>query len=734
MLPGPDPEIEKLTRENQLLQAKVAKFHLLEQKLLESKHLLELESQRFERMKAFMRAAMRPLAVRDTAALISEFIVDVLECEIGAFWCFRCGRDANAVYTSGCPPFDEETWSQLRVFFESCKVRAVCPAVPDLQDLPPGLDIGDFLVRRAVGDEGECFGILFAANTKRNARHYKSLNPAAIRPFDAFAEQVGAIIDSRRSRAVILDQAEKLRLSEQRLSMALTNSNVGLWDWNLAEHTIYFSEQWKMQLGYEDHEISDSFDEWKRRLHPDDAEAAVETAMRCARKPGSGFQQTFRMMHRNGEPRWIISNGTCLPDETGRPARMIGTHIDITALKAIEAKLREAETNQRVAKEEAVRANIAKSEFLAKISHDLRTPLNGILAAFQMLEGSGLPDGSRKLVEMGHAAGSLMQGIIGDSLDLSQIETGRLKLRVEVFNLPDLADSLKEAAGTLAARRKVEICWKQGSRLPAYCSGDRSRVIQVVSNLIDNAVKFTPEGGRVTVKIDPVPGHGNDKVGIRFRVVDSGPGLSASDVPRIFQPFHQLRRFPSTQVEGLGLGLAIVRELVDLMGGTIHVASRVGKGSSFTVVLPFGGSASSASRQDVGTKPWQRHFAGKVLFAEDDEISRVLGVMVLQRLGLEVTPAIDGVDALEKLGRQRFDLAILDCWMPRLGGIELAKRVRSGETGHPTMPMLALTADADLVNVEACFDAGINECIFKPLVVERLEEKLAMFLPSTPQG
>ncbi len=734
MPPVGELEVERLTRENQLLQAKVAKFHLLEQKLLESKHLLELESQRFERMKAFMRAAMRPLAVRDTAALISEYIVDVLECEIGAFWCFRCGRGANAVYTSGCPPFDEETWAQLRVFFESCKVQSVCPAVPDLQDLPPGLDIGDFLVRRAVGDEGECFGVLFAANTKRNASQYKSLNPAAIRPFDAFAEQVGAIIDSRRSRAVIMEQAEKIRYSEQRLSLALTNSNVGLWDWNLRDNTVSYSEQWKIQLGYRDDEISSHFDEWQSRVHPDDLSATLEIATRCAREAGTSFQATFRMMHRDGKWRWILANGTCLPDDAGVPARMIGTHIDITALKTIEARLREAEASQRLAKEEAVRANIAKSEFLAKISHDLRTPLNGILATFQMLEDSGLPNRARKLVEMGYTAGSLMQGIIGDSLDLSQIETGRLKLRVEAFNLLDMADSLRETAGTLAARRKVEIRWKQGKRLPAFCSGDRPRVIQVVSNLIDNAVKFSPESGRVTVKIDAIPVHGNDKLGIRFRVLDSGPGLSPADVPRIFQPFHQLRRMPSTQVEGLGLGLAIVRELVDLMGGTIHVASRLGKGSSFTVVLPLGVAAGSVSRQDVGTKPWQRRFSGKVLFAEDDEISRVLGVMVLQRLGLEVIPAVDGMDALEKLGRQRFDLAILDCWMPRIGGIELAKRVRSGETGNSTMPMLALTADADVVNVEACFAAGINECIFKPLVVERLEEKLGMFLPCQPQA
>jgi len=733
--PGPagrdaGAEIDRLTRENLMLQAKVAGFHLLEQNLLNSKHLLENESYRFDRMKAFIRAAMRPLPVREVATLISESIVDILECEIGVFWCFRSGRGVDAAFASGYPLLDEDSWTKLRSFLESWMEPTGCACSPDLHTPPPVLNIRDFLVRGVIGDEGECFGILLAANTNPHAKLYKTLNPAAVKPFDAFVEQVGAIIESRRSRAVIVDQAEKLRLSEQRLALVLENSNVALWDWNLADDTVNYSSQWKKQLGYQDDEISDCFDEWKHRLHPDDAQSAMETAVRCSCNPGSSFESTFRMRHRDGDWRWIIANGTCLPDHAVGASRMIGTHIDITSLKVIEARLRAAEESQRSAKEDAMRANVAKSEFLAKISHDIRTPLNGVLAAFQMLQGSKLSSKTRKLVEMGYTSGRWMLGIIGESLDLAQIETGRLKLHMGTFDLPPLLDLLKETATIAARRKRIQVRWRQASRLPDLCFGDWSRVKQVVANLIDNAVKFTPDGGRVTVAISGIPARDGGKGGVRFRVVDNGPGLSGEDIPHIFKPFHQLSQLPGTHVEGLGLGLAIVRELVDLMGGTIKVASRIGRGSAFSVSLPLGASCDDVPCALPDAKPWQRKFSGSVLFAEDDEVSRELGVMVLEKLGLEVTAAVDGLEALQKLKKQRFDLAILDCWMPRLDGIEVATRIRKSEAGGPAMPILAVTANADVTNVEACIAAGMNDWLFKPVVVEKLEEKLSRFLPA----
>jgi PAS domain S-box-containing protein len=729
---GPDAvaEIEKLTRENLMLQAKVAEFHLLEQKLLNSNHLLEIESARFDRMKAFIRSVTRPIAIPEMCASICEFIVDILECEIGLFWCFRTGRGIDAVFTSGRVQVDEDSWPELRSFLESWLEATGCPGTHNRQNPPPCLNIGEFLVRGVIGDEGECFGILLSANTNRVPSLYEPLHPGAVKPFDAFAEQVSAVIESRRGRAVILEQAAKLRISEQRLATALEKSNVGLWDWNILANTIYFSPQWKMQLGYEDEEISDCLEEWKCRLHPDDFEMAVANSLRCADEPGASFETTLRMMHRDGEWRWIICSGTCVADHPGPAVHMIGTHIDITSLKEIEARLRTAEESQRIAKEGAMRANVAKSEFLAKISHEIRTHLNGVLAAFQMLQGGKLSSKARKLVEMGSASGRWMLGIIGESLDLAQIETGRLKLHVGNFELSPMLKELEETAAITARRKWIQVGWKQSSRLPVLGFGDRSRVKQVVANLIDNAVKFTPDGGRVTVAVNVIPARNGGESCLRFRVIDTGPGFASENIPHIFKPFHQLSQLPGNHLEGMGLGLAIVRELVDLMGGTIKVASRIGRGSAFSVSLPFTALCDEVSCEPLAATPWQRRFSGSVLFAEDDEVSRELGAMVLEKLGLEVTAVVDGLEALEQLQKKRFDLAILDCWMPRLDGIEVATRIRKSEAGGPAMPILALTANAEITNVDACIAAGMNDWIFKPVVVEKLEEKLCRLLPS----
>ncbi len=722
-------EIDRLTRENLMLQAKVAGFHLLEQNLLESKQLVEIESCRFERMKKFVRSAMQPIPVRDVATLICESIVDILECEIGVFWCFHCGRGVDSVFTSGDPQLDEDSWPQLRNFLDSYMAPTGCTGTPDGQIPPPILDIGEFLVRRVSSDVGECLGIMFSANTNRNMGLYGRLNVAAAKPFAMFAEQVGAVMESRRRRTVILDEAKKLRVSEQRLTLALENCNVGIWDWNMADCTVHYSSQWKRQLGYQDDEVSNSFEEWKSRLHPDDRQIAMDKIERCSRSPGSSFELTLRLKHRGGEWRWIISNGICFADPGGRPTQMIGTHIDITSIKEIENRLRLAEAKQRRAKEHAIRANLAKSDFLAKISHDMRTPLNGVLSVFQMLQACKLSSKVRKLVEMGNISGKWMLGIIGDSLDLVQIEAGRINLDLREFNLLPVLEVLKESCAYTAARKKIEIRWKQQSGLPNHCLGDRSRIKQVVANLIDNAIKFTPEGGRVAVIVSGIPSSEGSNSLIRFRVIDTGPGLSSENITQIFEPFFQLSRRSPNHVQGMGLGLAIVRELVELMGGTIKVASRIGRGSVFSVTLPLGSARDAALPAPPEAMPWKRKFTGKVLFAEDDPISRELGVMVLEKLGLEVTAVVDGVEALAKFGEQRFDLAILDCWMPRLGGIEVASHIRASELGGPATPILGFTANAEVTNVDACIAAGMNACIFKPVIVENLEEMLARFLP-----
>lgn len=737
-----DAEIERLTGENLMLQARVADFHLLEQHLLESKHMLELESSRFERMRAFIRAGVRPCADKDFATLTCESMVDVLECEHGLFWCLRSAQDGDCFYQSGDLGLGASGRSVLgnclaswvaEARGSSCSASSLASLPASWLNLPESLGIGDFLAGVVSGDDGEPIGVLIAANSLRNTGLYEPLRPAAVRPFNVFIEQVGAIMESRRQRSVAQEQAARLRLSEQRLALALERSNVGLWDLNLAEGRVFYSEQWKRQLGYQGDEISDSLAEWSERLHPDDRQAAVEKALECGRSPGGVMEGTFRMRHQDGNWRWIISRGSCVTDEEGVPVRMIGTHIDITPLKRIEDRLREAEESQRAAREHAESANLAKSDFLAKISHEVRTPLHGALAAFQMLQGMELSDEARKLVEMGDASGRWMLDIIGESLDIARIEAGRMELEESDFLFGPLIAEVAETASIAARKKKIQIRWKIGSGLPAGGFGDRSRIKQVIANLVDNAIKFTGESGRVVVAAGRIGAGSGKPARLRFRVADTGAGMSEDDVRNVFRPFYQVARANHPRGGGVGLGLAICRELVTLMGGEIVLTSRFGKGSVFTVTLPDRpASGEIGTRHQSGGLSSRQSFSGRVLFAEDNEISRNLGVMLLEKLGLEVVAAVDGRDALDQLARGSFDLAILDCWMPHLDGIEVATRIRRSEVGgHRAMPILALTANAEIFNVSACLEAGMDACLFKPLVIEKLLESLALYLPKS---
>lgn len=613
---------------------------------------------------------------------------------------------------------------------------APCSPPASWPNLPESLGIGDFLAGIVTGDEGEPIGVLIAANSLRNKGFYEPMRPAAVRPFNVYIEQVGAILESRRQRSFVQEQAARLRLSEQRLALALERSNVGLWDLDVAEGRVFYSEQWKRQLGYQGGEISDSIEEWSERLHPDDRQVAEENALVWSRNPGAAVEGTFRMRHRDGSWRWIISRGSCFADAEGVPVRMIGTHIDITPLKLIEDRLREAEESQRTARKQAESANLAKSEFLAKISHEVRTPLHGALAAFQMLRGMDISNEARQLVEMGDASSRWMLDIIGESLDIARIEAGRMELNESDFLFGPLIAEVAETASIAARENKIQIRWVIGTGFPAGGFGDRSRIKQVIANLFDNAIKFTGEGGRVVVAAGRIGASTGKPARLRFRVADTGAGMSEDDARNVFMHFYQAGRANQPRGGGVGLGLAICRELVTLMGGEIVLTSRIGKGSVFTVTLPDRpASGGIRTRHPSGSRSSRQTFSGRVLFAEDNEISRNLGVMLLEKLGLEVVAAVDGRDALDKLARGSFDLAILDCWMPHLDGIEVTTRIRKSEIGGDrALPILALTANAEIFNVRACLEAGMNACLFKPLVVEKLLESLALYLPKSDLG
>lgn len=718
---------ERLQAEYAYLQTRVTRFAAVEQDLITARHLIDLERRRFERMREFIRKGVRSESVIQCAGLVCEGIVDILECEIGILW---LKPDGGADELLRCSPPDclpagvlDELQDWIRRRFEGGTDGGRAD-----EPIPASADFRDYLVQEVVDDDAGRIGLMIAANSSRLADFHDRFTTSSDDAFSAFAGQVGAIHESRKRRETITAQVERIRLSEERLSLALEGSNVGLWDWNLATGRVHYSEQWKRMIGHAGEEISDSFEEWLGRLHPEDRERSLKTASACSTRPGGSFEQTFRLKHRNGSWKWIVARGFTICSENGVPVRVMGTHIDVTAYKRLENRLRRAENNQRLAKEAAERESRAKSSFLANVSHEIRTPLNGILGVYQMLKELPQTDNARELLEMGERSGLWMLDIIGESLDLARIEAGKIELSETPFDLIDLLGGLMEIKRRKAMAKGIHFELEMSPDLPRRVVGDHSKIKQILTNLIGNAIKFTEQGG-VRLVVDHRISPKDKRLLIRFKVRDSGVGIPRHSAGEVFKPFYQADQSVTRRFGGVGLGLAIASNLTTALNGSIRLRTPAAGGSEFIVTLPLSPAGDEGQRTEKSTA-CAPGFTGKVLLAEDDEISRMLAVRMLQNLGLEVATAPDGLSALQSFEPGKFDLVVLDCWMPKVNGIEVSRRIRDQEkAGSLRVPILAMTANVQSSAAIECLEAGMDAFLGKPIRYQALAETLSRLLP-----
>lgn len=361
----------------------------------------------------------------------------------------------------------------------------------------------------------------------------------------------------------------------------------------------------------------------------------------------------------------------------------------------------------------AEEANTAKTLFLANLSHEIRTPMNAILGISQLLlDGARDADQQEQLSTLASAARTLL-GILDDVLDVSRIESGRLKLDEEPFFLrttvTDAAALLRDEARSRGLRLTVEL----GDLPPVVC-GDALRVRQILLNLLSNAVKFT-EQGAVCVR------GSRTETGIALEVEDTGIGIPAEARDQLFQPFGQLDTRANRRYRGMGLGLRIVRQLVMQMGGALHFDSEPGLGTTFRVELPLPDCDARPLDPSRPAAPDPRREGIRVLVVEDNPVNRRVAELQLQRLGYHVTTAEDGESALEKLAQERFDAVLMDCQMPILDGYEATRRIR--RMGNE-VPIIALTAHAFAGERERCLTTGMDDYLSKPLDLTTLAATL----------
>lgn len=368
-----------------------------------------------------------------------------------------------------------------------------------------------------------------------------------------------------------------------------------------------------------------------------------------------------------------------------------------------------------------------KSDFLAMMSHEMRTPLNGIIGMASLLESKTMDERQRECVEVIRRSGETLLAIIDDVLDFSKIDAGCLTLENTDFDPARAVLDAMQIVERSAAAKSLRLSSNLDPALPSLVSGDVMRLRQILLNLLSNAVKFTAEGEIVVrAELRSAKAGGFE---LYFSVADTGIGIAEEQQTRLFQPFSQADVSTARMFGGTGLGLAICKRLADLMGGNIGVESRAGQGSRFwftiRVAAPVAAPLQPASPAAASPAKGLR-----LLLVEDNPINRKVAFLMLQKLGYQVDVANDGAEALQAAASTRYDLILMDCVMPHVDGFEATRRLRAAGGHSAEVPILAMTANAFADDRKACLAAGMNDFLSKPVRQSELAAKLDGLLQS----
>ncbi len=540
---------------------------------------------------------------------------------------------------------------------------------------------------------------------------------------------------------------QALRTSEGRLTTTVQSTNIGIWEWDLATNDVYLSAEWKRQLGYDDHELVGAFEEWKSLLHPEDRDNIWRIIEGHLVEQAGEFELEYRLRHKDGSFRWILTRGTPIKNVGELSARMVGINIDVTDRKLVEETLRQA-------KEAAEAASQAKSQFLANMSHEIRTPMNGVLGLAELLLRYPLNEKERQLTQSIHRSGSVLLAIINDILDFSKIEAGKLQLEAIPFEVRRTFEEALAVSSPTAEQKGLRLSCHVDPHIPSALIGDPTRLRQIIVNLVSNAVKFT-EQGTVTVSAE-LTGTREGQSGLSVSVSDTGIGISLEAQSNIFDAFSQADGSTTRKYGGTGLGLAIVKQLVALMGGTIELQSRPGEGTCvrFTVYCKHAAMqtqrppelfAVSAKRgETVSDQRPIRTGEVRILLVEDNPVNREVACGMLEVLNCRIDTTENGQEALDAIAKTDYALVFMDCQMPEMDGLTATKLIRAREAERagqaedeavapPTrLPIVALTAHAMQGDREKCLSVGMDDHLSKPFTLVQLEHMLARWLPNWP--
>jgi len=379
------------------------------------------------------------------------------------------------------------------------------------------------------------------------------------------------------------------------------------------------------------------------------------------------------------------------------------------------------------AREASEAANKAKSEFLAVMTHELRTPMNGVLGMLQLMQSTTMSKEQDEYVEIALSSGDHLLGLINDILDFSKIEQGNIELENRFFDLHSSLRRIGDGFKAIATAKELDFELKLGEIEHLTINADETRLRQVLMNLLGNAVKFTQKG-YVRLSVEAVE-FINGKVKINIVVSDSGKGISQDNLDRIFDAFQQEDASISRQYGGTGLGLAISKQLVEKMGGQLLVQSASKQGSRFICQYVWDCVTKQADQtEEVAIGEEQKLFSESILLVEDNEVNQKVALKMLSTFGLKVDVAVDGVQALKMCRQFSYQLIFMDLQMPNMDGYEATKAIRSEEGLNQDTPIIALTANAFYDVKNQCLKAGMNDFLAKPYKKALLRDLLASWL------
>ncbi len=512
------------------------------------------------------------------------------------------------------------------------------------------------------------------------------------------------------------ESEHEIREIKEQLELSIKTGKIGVWFWDVKKDKLTWNDEQKEIYGFSASEEITSATQFNDLIVPEDLKR-IEEDQSAGTKIEHEYD--FRIIRKhNGELRWIKSRAKNTLDQQGTLQYISGVNIDITDQVIAKSK---AEAAQLVAEN----AMHAKQQFLSNMSHEIRTPMNIIMGFANVLLKSELDKTQQEYLTAIKVSADSLLVLINDILDLAKVDAGKMTFEQTPFNLATSLSAMLQLFDIKMKEKNLALAEQFDIAIPEIIIGDPLRLRQIILNLISNAVKFT-EVGKITMRVALLK-QDAEKVTIEFTITDTGIGIPKNKLEHIFDDFEQATDENSRLYGGTGLGLTIVKKLIELQGGTIQVESELGKGSSFSFQLSFIKTDQKIQRETELVLSEQAELKNiSVLVAEDAEFNQLLIKIILANFGFEVDIAGNGKIAIEKLQQNKYDLILMDLHMPEMNGFEATKYIR--QKMNSQIPIIALTAAVTTVDVDKCEAFGMNDYISKPIDVNLLYDKIIKYL------